>query len=193
MTTRKTSGSLREQIAKAKAAKRAAAKQASPIAQEEVSIVPLDDGFDFGMGHNDPFNLRKGEDPKEKVLSQRVRAARTSGRLNIAALSLKNIPAEVMKMYDMENIGANDVSWAESVDLTRLIAADNEFETLDDEVFPDATPESFGYEDGSQGSIFGGLNSMDLHNNLLVNVPLGWRRLPLLTSLNLVRLAEQRS
>ncbi|KAH7311632.1 hypothetical protein B0I35DRAFT_481582 [Stachybotrys elegans] len=187
-TSRKTSAALREQIAKAKAAKRAAARQPSivPSPEEmEAPIIPSDDGFDFGMAYSDPFNLNKGQDPKKKVMNQRVSAARTSGRLNIAALGLKEIPIEVMKMYDLESLGTGDGSWAESVDLTRLVAADNELENLDDFMFPDSSPESFAEEDDSQGSIFAGLETLDMHNNLLVTVPLGFRRLAHITSLNL--------
>jgi hypothetical protein len=186
---RKSSAALRDQIARAKAAKRAAAKQSSgaaPAAGDDAPIVPSDDGFDFGVGYDDPFGLRKGENPKKKVLQQRVSAARSSGRLNIAALGLKEMPVEVMKMYDLESIGTNDGSWAESVDLTRLVAADNELERLDDFIFPDTDPASYGDDDSGAVSIFGGLETMDLHGNLLVDVPLGFRRLGHVTSLNLV-------
>ncbi|RGP59810.1 hypothetical protein FSPOR_11061 [Fusarium sporotrichioides] len=188
-SARKSSAALREQIAKAKAAKRAQMKQAAELSQaqegEEAPIIPHDTGFDFGVNNDDPFNLRQGEDPKKKVLQNRVSAARTSGRLNIAALHLKEIPIEVLKMYDLESIGTFDGSWAESVDLTRLVAADNELEELDDFVFPDSEPSSFDEAQASQGNIFAGLETLDMHGNLLVNVPLGLRRLTCLTSLNL--------
>lgn len=183
---RKSSAALRDQIAKAKAAKRAAMRQstsAQSTTDNEVPIVPSDDGFDFGTIHADPFNLRKGENPKQKVLQQKVGAARASGRLNIAALGLKEIPLEVIKMYDFESAGASG-SWAESVDLTRFVAADNELETLDDFIFPDSEPGN--PEDDSQGNIFGGLETLDMHGNMLIGVPLGLRRLSHLTSLNLV-------
>ncbi|KFA65323.1 hypothetical protein S40285_02718 [Stachybotrys chlorohalonatus IBT 40285] len=187
-TSRKSSAALRDQIAQAKAAKRAAMKKASAVpatSEMESPIVPSDDGFDFGVISQDPFNQMKGQDPKKKVLAQRVNAGRTTGRLNIAALGLKEIPLEVMKMYDLESIGAQDGSWAESVDLTRFVAADNELETLDDFMFPDTSPESFADDDDNQGSLFGGLETLDLHGNMLVGVPLGFRHLAHLTSLNL--------
>lgn len=191
-TNRKSSIALRDQISRAKAAKRAAAGRLSAahtsVPENEAPIVPSDDGFDFGVMHEDPFNLRQGENPKKKVLNQRVSSARTTGKLNIAALDLKEIPVEVLKMYDLENIGANDASWAESVDLTRLIAADNELESLDDFVFPDSSPEEFDHE-SEQGNIFGGLETIDLHGNLLVGIPMGFRRLAHLTSLNLVSIS----
>ncbi|KAF4979107.1 hypothetical protein FZEAL_4597 [Fusarium zealandicum] len=182
----KSSAALREQIAKAKAARRAQMKLGSEISthhEEKSPIVPSDTGFDFGVKNDDPFNLRRGEDPKTKVLQQRASAARTTGRLNIAALHLKEIPVEVLKMYDLENIGNG--SWAESVDLTRFVAADNELEELDDFIFPDTSPESFDEEQASRGNIFGGLETLDMHGNLLVGVPLGLRKLTCLTSLNL--------
>ncbi|PHH89741.1 hypothetical protein CDD83_5393 [Cordyceps sp. RAO-2017] len=189
LKSRKSSAALREQIAKAKAAKRAAVRQVSdgrttPSSNAALDISP-DDGFGFVADHDDPFNLRRGENAGVKVLKQRAAAARTSGRLNIAALGLKQIPAEVMKMYDLENIGTTDGSWAESVDLTRLVAADNELETLDDAVFPDLGSDALDGDEDCQGNIFGGLETLDLHGNVLISVPLGFRRLVHLTSLNL--------
>ncbi|KAF7559133.1 hypothetical protein G7046_g5020 [Stylonectria norvegica] len=188
-SARKSSAALREQIAKAKAARRAQAKQASDSqALPNVMtspIIPSDDGFDFGVIHEDPFNLRRGEDPRMKVLNTRVNAGRTSGKLNIAALELKEMPVEVMKMYDLESVSKFDGNWAESVDITRLIAADNEFETLDDFIFPDSRPDALDETQAGQGNIFAGLETIDLHGNLLVGVPLGFRQLNCLTSLNL--------
>ncbi|KAL6362011.1 hypothetical protein LRP88_05494 [Fusarium phalaenopsidis] len=188
-STRKSSAALREQIAKAKAARRAQLKQAAEAQKEdgdqEAPIIPSDTGFDFGVNHDDPFNTRRGEDPRKKVIQNRVNAGRTSGRLNIAALNLKEIPVEVLKMYDLESIGTFDGSWAESVDLKRFIAADNELEELDDFIFPDTNPSSFDEEQASRGNIFAGLENLDMHGNLLVGVPLGLRRLNCLTSLNL--------
>lgn len=187
---RKSSAALRDQIAKAKAAKRAAARQPSTTFDatdsQDVPIVPSDDGFDFGVYH-DPFNLKRGESSAKKVLQQRISAARTTGRLNIAALDLKEIPVDVTKMYDLGSIGADDGSWAESVDLTRFVAADNELEKLDDKLFPNSSTEDLGDEEAEQGNIFGGLETLDLHGNLLVEVPAGFQRLSHVTSLNLVR------
>ncbi|KAM4062804.1 leucine rich repeat domain-containing protein [Hirsutella rhossiliensis] len=189
LSSRKSSAALRQQIAKAKAAKRAVIRQASndsaTLSNPAAPTVPSDHGFDFDGGIEDPFNLRRGENASSKVLKQRVATARTSGRLNIAALGLKEIPTEVMKMYDLESIGAHDGSWAESVDLTRLVAADNELETLDDAAFPDASPDAVDGDEDSQSNVFGGLETLDLHGNVLVGVPLGFRRLAHLTSLNL--------
>ncbi|TWU76071.1 hypothetical protein ED733_007511 [Metarhizium rileyi] len=183
LTSRKSSAALREQIAKAKAAKRAAVRQTS--ANHDVPITSPIDANGFDIAHDDPFNLRRGEKPSAKVLQQRVAAARTTGRLNIAAMGLEEIPQEVMKMYDLESSGDYNGSWAESVDLTRLVAADNNIESLGDNIFPDTSPEELDEQDQGQGNIFGGLETLDLHGNSLAHIPLGFRRLANLTSLNL--------
>ncbi|KAG5996903.1 hypothetical protein E4U52_005512 [Claviceps spartinae] len=189
LKNRKSSAALREQIAQAKAAKRAAMKQT--LVTQEVTVedrqTVLHNESNSIVEHQDPFNLRKGEDPGSKVLQQRIATARTSGRLNIAALGLKAIPPEVMNMYSLESVGGQGGSWAESVDLTRLVGADNEIEQLGDEIFPDRSLDSFNDDNGDngQGNIFGGLETLDLHGNVLSAVPLGFRRLVHLTSLNL--------
>ncbi|OBR11103.1 Leucine rich repeat family protein [Colletotrichum higginsianum IMI 349063] len=204
---RKSSNALREQIAKARAAKRAADRQAAdaaasvaspaPIAEAqsthtEPPIIPEDNGFEFGIAvttdafsTNDPFNTKRSDNSQKKVIQQRLVAARSSGRLNVAAMGLKEIPVEVLKMYDMESMGTYDGSWAETVDLTRFVAADNELETIGDDIFPDVTAEELAQDEDSNGNIFGGLEAMDLHGNSLISLPMGLRQLPLLTSLNL--------
>lgn len=187
-SARKSSAALRDQIAKAKAAKRAASRQVSGTMEPEAvksSLIPTDDTFDFGPT-DDPFGQKKFEDSNRKVMESRIGTARVTGRLNIAAMGLKEIPDEVLKMYDLESIGRADGSWAESVDLTRLVVADNELETIDDSLFPDIDPNDFGSEEvDDRGRIFWGLESADLHNNMLISLPLGLRRLQQLTSLNL--------
>ncbi|KAL7962211.1 hypothetical protein V8C34DRAFT_271108 [Trichoderma compactum] len=186
----KSSSALRDQIAKAKAAKRAALKQTPAQTASETSTtdnfaaIPANNGFDYNAVFDDPFNLNKGQDAGEKVLKQRIGAARTSGKLNIAALGLKEIPNEVMKMYDLETIGAGE-SWAESVELTRLVGADNEMETLDDTMFPDRSPEELENDEEGRGNIFGGLETLDMHGNRLLAIPMGFRRFTQLTTLNL--------
>ncbi|KAK8044507.1 hypothetical protein PG993_004531 [Apiospora rasikravindrae] len=184
---RKSSAALREQIAKAKAAKRAAAKQVSAAAlppTEEAPLVPTDTSFDFGLT-DDPFNQNQFETSNRKVMQTRINGARTTGKLNISAMGLKEIPEDVLKMYDLESIGKQGGSWAESVDLTRFVAADNELEIIDDSIFPDTDPADFADEEDGNGHQFGGLESLDLHGNMMISVPLGLRRLQLLTSLNL--------
>lgn len=191
-TFKKSSIALRDQIARAKVAKRSAAGAKSPLPDEPVqptgwgesSVVPTDDTFDFGLS-DDPFNLNRDANSTSKVVKSRVTTARASGRLNIAALGLKEIPKEVLDMYSLESVGTYDGSWAESVDLTRFVAADNELEMLDESVFPDVDPEELAEDEDSQPSIFAGLETLDLHGNVLIALPAGLRRLTLLTSLNL--------
>lgn len=187
-TVRKSSAALRDQIAKAKAAKRAATRQVSGVKkleeEGETPVIPTDTTFDFGLSE-DPFGQHKFESANRKVLQSRIDTARTTGRLNIAAMGLKQIPTQVLKMYDLESMDRPGSSWAESVDLTRFVAADNELETIDDAVFPDTDPSDFVNEDNSEGHLFGGLESLDLHGNTLIALPMGLRRLQLLTSLNL--------
>jgi hypothetical protein len=197
-TPRKSSLALRDQIAKAKAAKRAAAAK-----QSNVPIIPTGT-FDFGVGagaaegsnvpviatgtfdfglSDDPFNQGISQASSKGLLRKRIAAARTDGRLNIAAMGFKEIPEEVMNMY--ESVG--DSSWAEAVDLTKFVAADNELELLSDDVFPDVDPQEVANDEDAKGNQFGGLETLDLHGNVLIALPLGLRRLERLTSLNLVR------
>ncbi|CZT02443.1 related to receptor-like protein kinase 5 precursor [Rhynchosporium agropyri] len=186
MPARKSSLALRDQIAKAKAAKRAAAtKQLSTINSEsnEAPIIPSET-FDFGLA-DDPFNQQVRQDGAKGLLQKRIDAARTDGRLNIAAMGFKQIPDEVMNMYNLESIAARNGAWAESVDLTRLIAAGNELEILSDDIFPDVDPRENAGDEDAKGNQFGGLETLDLHENVLIALPIGLRRLELLTSLNL--------
>jgi hypothetical protein len=176
---------LRDQIAKAKAAKRAAAAKLVPDAglnSEEVPVI-ASGTFDFGLS-DDPFNQQDGQNGAKGLLRKRIDAARSDGRLNIAAMGFKEIPEEVMNMYNLEAI--EDGSWAEAVDLTRFIAADNELELLSDDVFPDIDPREHMDDEDAKGNQFGGLETLDLHGNVLIALPLGLRRLELLTTLNLV-------
>jgi Leucine-rich repeat (LRR) protein len=189
LASRKSSAALREQIARAKAAKRDAASrqvssQTATTPLDEVAVIPTDTSFDFGLS-SDPFNQQSDEKSRLKMLKGRIETARSSGRLNIAAMSLKELPMEVLQMYDPESMDTYDSSWAESVDLSRFVAADNELEMLDESFFPDVSPEEFENDPDSRGNIFGGLETLDLHGNMLISLPMGLRRLPLLTSLNL--------
>ena len=190
-TPRKSSLALRDQIAKAKAAKRAAAtKQVSGamVSNEEVPVIATGT-FDFGLT-DDPFNQQIIQNGAKGLLRKRIDAARSDGRLNIAAMGLKEIPDEVMNMYCLESLGAQDGSWAEAVDLTRFVAADNEFELINDDVFPDRDPRASLDDEDGKGNQFGGLETLDLHGNVLIALPIGLRRLELLTILNLVSCSE---
>jgi hypothetical protein len=188
ITPRKSSVALRDQIAKAKAAKRVAGvKQVSSDFagnREEVPVIATGT-FDFGLSE-DPFNQQANQKGVQGLLLKRIDAARTDGRLNIAAMGFKDIPEEVMNMYSLESIGTQDGSWAESVDLTRFVAADNEIELIHDDVFPDIDPRESMDDEDAKGNQFGGLETLDLHGNVLIALPLGLRRLDLLTTLNIV-------
>ena len=100
------------------------------------------------------------------------------GKLNIPALGLTEIPREVLNMYDYGSL--------ESVDITKINAADNELRIISDEVFPDIDTEARLREDEDfLGLLFGALGSLDLHGNQLMALPRGLRRLDDLTTLNL--------
>lgn len=148
--------------------------------------MPSEAGFGFGLS-NDPFNQHRDDKSQAKILGTRLATARTSGRLNIAAMGLREIPAAVLNMYDLESVGQSGGAWAESVDLSRFVAADNELEMISDSMFPDADPHELADDEDGQCNIFAGLETLDLHGNILVTLPMGLRRLSLLTSLNLVR------
>lgn len=178
-----SSAALRDQIAKAKAAKRAAAN-ASGLPQVDGGA---ENEFDLA---NDPFNAK----PKDNkgLLLKRIDAARADGRLNIAALGLKGIPDEVLRMYDAEQMEKSNMTWSETVDLTRLIAADNEIEMISDNIFPDIDAEAISPEDedAAKGLQFRGLEMLDLHGNALTAVPVGLIRLDRLTVINLVSVVD---
>ncbi|PQE20973.1 leucine Rich Repeat family protein [Rutstroemia sp. NJR-2017a BBW] len=191
-TATKSSSALRDQIAKAKAAKRAAAAAAAagkPVVddaeptQEEAPVVPTE-AFDFGIS-SDPFNQHIDPSNSKGLLRKRISAARADGRLNISAMGFREIPEEVLNMYNLDSLEPQDGSWAEAVDLTRFIAADNELEIIDDVVFPDVDPREAMDDEDFKGNQFGGIETLDLHGNLLKDIPRGLRRLELLTTLNL--------
>ena len=164
-----SSASLRDTIAKAKAAHRKAqsgAKGTQELKAADDELVP--------------FSSNKG------LLRKRIEMARTDGRLNIAALGLTEIPDEVMSMYDLNTVDASGGSWYESVDITRLIAADNEIQYLSQDIFPDKSAEELQtLEDDSKGTLFRGLETLDLHGNTLGSLPVGLRQLVHMTNLNL--------
>lgn len=168
-----SSAALRETIAKAKAARH---KMGQSQITDTVLTPEMTDEFpEVDVGGNNKGLLRK-----------RVASARADGRLNIAAMGLKDMPREVLSMYDAGTIDASGGAWYESVDLVRLIAADNEFEHLGEDVFPDAVAEAdSAMDDDFQGMLFAGLSTLDLHGNHLRLLPLGLRKLEHLTALNL--------
>lgn len=173
----KSSAGFRAQIAAAKAAHRATAI-GSP------SAAAVDNDFE---ACEDPFNQAG---PAQSTLSKRIDAARRDGRLHIAALDLQQIPDEVLNMYEAEAMDASSVTWSETVDLTRLNAADNRIEELGPETFPDASYQELADGVDAKGNQFGGLERLDMHGNLLRVIPMGLRRLERLTTLNLVCVAH---
>jgi Leucine-rich repeat (LRR) protein len=198
-TPEKSSNALREQIAKAKAAARQAhtAKQfgdgtppreVPAVTENDFGIEPDPEEisqFDFGLD-DDPFNQRsKGS---KSLLRKRVDAARVDGRLNVAAMGLTEIPDEVLQMYKYDP-NDSSVAWGEVVDLTSIIAADNELANVPDGLFPDVDFETMGDTD-DEGPQFGGVQSLDLHGNNLCDLPLGLRHLSQLSKLNLVSVIE---
>ncbi|KAI7082268.1 L domain-like protein [Hortaea werneckii] len=177
-----SSSALRQQIAAAKAAakkEKEKAKHDSPQLQDDAASFGA---FDSNQ-HPDPFNTA----PKDEkhMLKQRIKIAWTSGKLNIAGIGLKSMPEEVLGMYDSKAMEEGKANWAEVVDLTRMIAADNEFTELPTTMFPDLSIEEMEQDEESMGSPFGGLEMLDLHGNRLQTLPMGLRRLERLTSLNL--------
>ena len=174
----KSSAALRDTIAKAKAARRAALKdQESQSKNHQKYPACAVDEIDSLFGNTADVG---------KVLRKRMNEARITGRLNISALSLEKFPEEVSAMYDLENIESDQGEWYESVDLIKLVAADNELEIIDDWAFPDISTEAArDLDDDYRGNIFRGLESMDLHGNQLSTLPEGLRRLERLTTLNL--------
>ena len=174
-----SSAALRQQIAAAKAAARKEkAKHDFPQKAQESA----GDSFDVDM-NADPFNQAPRDD--KHILRNRISTARMDGRLNIAALGLKEIPEVVMRMYDAAAMEESKVNWAEVVDLARLNAADNAIEEIGENIFPDVSADDFGADEDTAGNQFGGLEALDLHGNSLQTVPMGLRRLERLTSLNL--------
>lgn len=174
----KSSNALRDTIAKAKAARKAAAKNEKPDEKPTPQVQPADS---WGTLDEDPFNqLPKGSNTA--VLRKRVEGARMSGTLNIAALSLTEIPQEVIDMYEFD---PNATNWFENVDLVKFIAADNELTQISDATFPDVDPENIDPEKDERPPQFGGLETLDLHGNVLQSLPMGIRQLHQLRALNL--------
>ena len=99
-------------------------------------------------------------------------------------MGLKEIPDSVLTMYKYD---PNDttVAWGEIVDLSVLLAADNELESLPEALFPDVAVEDM-IDSDEAGPQFGGVQSIDLHGNILRELPMGLRRLAQLSTLNLV-------
>lgn len=104
-------------------------------------------------------------------------------------MGLKNIPDEVLNMYDQQE--DSKMNWSQMTDLVRFVAADNDLDMISDAVFPDvATELAMDNEQEVKGLQFRSVEMIDLHGNNLEAVPAGLRWLERLTVLNLVRLME---
>jgi len=114
---------LREQIAKAKAAKNSGSG---------LNIMNVGDAMD--VPDDNPFNQVSSDGPNTGLLKGRIKSARMDGKLNISSMELKGIPEAVYKMYDSTTETDEDIKWFESVDLSRLNASDNELESISDEL-----------------------------------------------------------
>lgn len=163
----KSSAALRDTIAQAKAAKRAGKLGVNSTTSSIQTLLPDDAAIGATSG--------------EAVLHKRLESAVVSGNLNLAAFGLSRIPQEVLSMYETTT---RSISWSEMVDLTKLNLADNKVEEITDEVLPDWSVEEL-HNDDEKTNLFGGLELLDLHNNLLKTIPVGMRRLERLKTLNL--------
>lgn len=167
----KSSAALRETIANAKAARRAAPKY-----EADEIIKPI---------NPTPHTVRLGGDGCINVntLRKRIESARSNGKLNISSMGLKEFPKEVLNMYEPDTM-TDGPTWYESVDLTRLDASNNQLEDLGWDYLDERLEDR---EDRLQGNIFNGLQSLDLHGNLLRSLPSSLHSLEHLTILSLSR------
>lgn len=168
----KSSAALREQIRKAKSGRQSGLQQSTLRAVD--GQVPSEP-----RAMTDPA---PGVESGQRSLRHKIETAVTSGILNLSALSLKQIPDEVATMYDFRE--DSNVSWAEAIDLRKLLIADNELEELPEGLFTDWAPQEM-MDDSSKCNLFGGLEMLDAHGNQLSTLPIGLRRLGNLRTLNL--------
>ncbi|MCJ1386263.1 hypothetical protein MMC17_009389 [Xylographa soralifera] len=178
-----SSQSLRETIAKAKAAHRGVGFGLLKSASVPRSV---EDGqMSIGTSEVDAFSLDLSEHITTNVLRKRIDVAKTEGKLNIAALGLTEIPREVLHMYEHNDGGS--VAWYETVDLTRFIAADNEITDLTAAFTPTGLTENDDQNEDATGGVFAGLEFIDLHGNRITTIPPAFSSLSRLTTLNLSR------
>ena len=178
----KSSATLRETIAKAKAARRKALKSDGTLSENMADRNSHELQSDFAGDAGFFGDVAEAA----KVLHKRIEIARTTGKLNISALGLKKLPKEINEMYNLDSIESDQGEWYESVDLVRMVAADNELDILDEWAFPDFAAEAAqSLDEDFGGSIFRGLETLDLHGNRLSALPEGLLRLERLATLNL--------
>jgi len=88
-------------------------------------------------------------------------------------------------MYDQRE--DSNMNWSQMTDLVRFVAADNELDTISDDIFPDiATEVAMDDEKEVKGLQFRSVEMIDFHGNNLQTVPSGLRWMERLTVLNLV-------
>ncbi|KAL8884949.1 MAG: hypothetical protein Q9192_006734 [Flavoplaca navasiana] len=169
-STLKSSAALRETIANAKAARRAAQKYDGDDIAKPVKV---GQSFDFPkIAFEDGLHV--------KPLHKRIASAKSDGKLDVSGMRLKVFPQEVLNMDSM----TDGPAWYESVDLVRLNVADNELEDLgwdrSDQSAEDA-------DNPSPTDVFAALQTLDLHGNHLRTLPSMLPNLENLTVLNLSR------
>ena len=170
-----SSQALRDAIKQAKATRKSISSQkGDPFMPRSVDDASIQSQVD-----TDPSSLDLLDSSHVNILRKRINNAKESGKLNIAALCLKELPIEVLKMYDAGSGGDGGPAWYECVDVTRLNAADNELTQLPEGIFPDSSSPrkmEFGAENEQAAPIFAGLEVMDVHGNQLKTLPLsiGW-------------------
>ncbi|KAL8854435.1 MAG: hypothetical protein Q9221_000705 [Calogaya cf. arnoldii] len=166
----KSSAALRETIANAKAARRAAPKyDGDDIAKP----VKAGQSFDFPK-------IDFEDDIHTNPLHKRITAAKSDGKLDISGMRLKVFPQEVLDMDSM----TDGPAWYESVDLVRLNAADNEMEDLGWDQFDESAASA---NKPAPTDLFAGLQTLDLHGNHLHILPSLLPNLNHLTVLNISR------
>ncbi|KAL8765336.1 MAG: hypothetical protein Q9209_007563 [Squamulea sp. 1 TL-2023] len=167
----KSSAALRETIANAKAARRAAPKYEG---DEVAKPAKVNSSFEFAeIGVDDNVHINP--------LRKRIDSARSNGKLNISGMRLKIFPNEVFTMYDLDTT-SDGPTWYESVDLVQLNAADNELEDLGWDGLGQSERGELRTTD-----IFAALQTLDLHGNRLLTLPFALHDLRHLTVLNLSR------
>ncbi|KAK9470778.1 uncharacterized protein V1510DRAFT_422126 [Dipodascopsis tothii] len=157
------SASLRQAVAKARE-DHAHGENVDPKLADAADASPFDNV-------RDPFNVRPSDLPD--FVLRKIETGRKTGRLNLSATGLKELPDEVYDMYVSET--DPDLSfdtpprWVESTDMERFLAADNEIEKIEDR---------FARE-------FPNLVTLDLHGNAIRKLPQSLFRLVHLKRLNL--------
>lgn len=126
----------------------------------------------------EPFSGSKG-------IAQRLSSARKSGNLLLTSLGLKEIPSDVLKLYEFDP--AQPGNWYENVDLTKCDVSDNDIAEIGDAFFPDIDFVNQPLDDEVEVaySPFCTLKVLYLQGNLLRGLPIGISRLDSLSVLNL--------